>query len=106
VSEAARRIDRDGDRVLVLDVRDQRRFDEGSLPGARLTRLPEVDPLSTEPAFPGYKMIIVYGQNPRSGPALALAKRLMVTDHDNVQYMEEGYDTWVSRGLPTTKHAE
>ncbi len=100
VQEVARRLDRNPDKALVLDVRDEQRYRAGRLPTARLVSLPDVDPFEPTPAFLGYGVIIVYGQNPGSGPPMALAKRLIQAKHEDVHLMEEGFDAWTSLGYP------
>ena len=88
------------DRMLVIDTRSKKDYDEGHLPDARLVKLAEVDLQAEKPRFPGYKMIVVYGQNPGSGAAMAMAKRLIITQHKNVRLLEGGLDQWTREGLP------
>lgn len=92
-----------GSNVLVLDTRDASEFAEGHVPGARLVRLPDVDPTDTEPRFGGYSAVIVYGDNPGSGTAMAMAKRLMQTKHKNVKLMIDGFEQWKREGRPVAK---
>ena len=96
-NEIHRRMD---GQTLVLDMRDGNAFAAGHVPGARLTKLAEVDERSDRLRFPGHSMIVVYGQNPGSAAAPAMAKRLMITKHDKVRAMEGGFDAWVAAGLP------
>ena len=105
VAEVASRLDR-GSNVLILDVRDPVRYAEGHIPSARRVHLPDVDPFEPTTAFAGYSALIVYGENPGSGTAMALAKRLMQARHKNVQLMEEGYERWRSDGHPVVASPE
>lgn len=45
-------------------------------------------------------MIIVYGQNPGSGAAMALSKRLLAAEIGTVRLMEDGFSRWKDSGLP------
>jgi rhodanese-related sulfurtransferase len=89
-----------GSNVLVIDARDASAYATGRLPSARHVRLPDVDPLATDPRFDGYSAVIVYGDNPGSGTAMAMAKRLMQTKHKNVQLMIDGFEQWQREGRP------
>ncbi len=100
VQDTARRLERRPEKTLVLDVRDPERFGQGRLPGAELVSLPDVDPFEPTPQFSGFGMIIVYGQNPGAGPAMALAKRLIQARHEDVNLMEAGFDSWKAMGYP------
>ncbi len=95
--EINKRLNKDS---LVLDMRDRTMFDQGHLPFARLGRLADVDPTSEDPRYPGYSLIVVYGQHAGPGVAASMAKRLMINRNDNVRLMEGGYDEWVRLGLP------
>lgn len=98
-TEVSRRLQK-GSNILVIDARDAKQYDAGHIPSARLVTLPEVDPLDPEPKFNGYSALIVYGDNPGSATAMAMAKRLMVTKHKNVVLMIDGFDQWKREGRP------
>jgi rhodanese-related sulfurtransferase len=91
------------DRSLVMDLRGQAEFDAGRLPGARLTRLVDVDERDESPRFSGHKMILVYSQNPGQGSGMAMAKKLMRTKHKNVRLLDGGFDAWERAGLPVER---
>lgn len=97
---AAERLRDDKSRVLVLDARDPDSYALGHIAGARLTRLSEIDLFDETPRFGGNDLIVVYGQNPGSGSAAALVKRLLRTKHKNVVLLEGGMDGWLNAGLP------
>ena len=89
-----------GDKTLVIDTRSKKDYDEGHVPDARLVKLAEVDVQDERPRFPGYKLIVVYGQNPGSSAAKAMVKRLLFTKHKNVRALEGGFDQWMREELP------
>jgi len=89
-----------GDRTLVLDARSEKDFNQGHVPSAQPVKIADIDVQAERPRFPGYKMIVVYGQNPGSGAAMTVAKRLMITKHKNVRLMQGGFDQWTREGLP------
>ncbi len=99
ISDVSRRLQKSPKATLVLDARDRDAFARGHLPGARHTSLSEIDLTDTKPRFGGYDMVVVYGQNPGSGTARALVKRLLQTGHKKVALLENGYDGWVEAGL-------
>lgn len=102
VTEVARRLEK-GSNVLLLDARDQSVYAKGHIPDARHVSLPDVNAFEPTPGFDGYSSLIVYGENPGSGTAIALAKRLMQAKYNNVQLMQEGFDAWKAQGLPVAK---
>lgn len=91
--------------TLLLDVRTAEAFAAGHLPGARNIRLPEIDPKEKDPDLDRYKMIIVYDQNRGSASGMAVAKRLLIADYDDVRLFEEGFDAWKRAGLPVERSA-
>ena len=101
VTDAAQRLEKAPGTDLFIDTRSVSQFTAGHVPGARLMQLPDVDPESPDPGLNKYKWLIVYGQNPASAAAIAMAKRLMVAEYSDVKLMEEGFDRWVASGLPT-----
>ena len=90
----------DPTRVLVVDTRTLGQFAQGHVPDATRLHLSEVDLLGEQPMFPGYDMIVVYGQDPGSSAAEAMVKRLLFTHHQDVRLMEGGFDRWEREGLP------
>lgn len=102
-SDVASRLDRVGKGVELLDARDLAAYNRSHIPGARHVTLPEIDPGEPTKAFAGKGTLIVYGENPNPGPALAIAKRLFRTmNMQQIEYMEAGFSAWVEAGLPTT----
>ncbi len=101
VQDVARRLDRVGDGIELLDTRDRAAFERSHIPGARHVTLPEIDPSNPTTAFVGRGTLIVYGENPGSGTAVAIAKRLYRT-MGRVEWMEAGFQGWVQQGLAQT----
>lgn len=99
VSEVARRLDRVGRGVELLDARDRASYERSHIPGARHVTLPDIHPSGPTPSLEGRGTLIVYGEHPGSATAIAIAKRLVRT-MDRVEYMEQGFAAWVERGLP------
>ncbi len=100
VDDLSERLAERGDEVLVLDARDRQSFEAGHVPGARLTRLSEIDVSAENPRFDGYDAIVVYGDDPGSGLARALVKRLLESEHDDVYLLEQGFTGWRTAGGP------
>lgn len=86
--------------VLIIDARSAEAYAAGHIPGARNIRLPEVREDDRDPALDKYKQIVVYGQNPGSAPAMALAKRLLTAGYSDVVLFKPGFDAWKSSGMP------
>lgn len=97
-SDVSKAIARQARAALLVDARPDADFAAGHLPGAvniRLEHLQDarfVDRLRSAPA------IIVYGQNPGSAGAMALAKRLIGLHMRDVRYFPGGFDAWTRAG--------
>lgn len=100
ITDAADRVRKSGDSLLILDTRSPAEYAKGHVPGARNIALPEVDETDPDPSLRGHKMIIVYGQDPGSGAAMALSKRLLAAEIGSVRLMEDGFSRWQDSGLP------
>lgn len=88
----------------LVDARRPADFKAGHLPGAKnmtITDLPEGRRLPLDVANAG--TVVVYGQNPGSGLARGVAKRIYLSGQKGVRLFEGGYDAWVQAGLPVTK---
>ena len=84
-----------------VDVRTAKDFDEAHIPGALNLDLATVSENkdSIDPALARYKNLVVYGQDPGSGTARAMAKRLMRAGHDGVLMFAGGMAEWTGAGL-------
>lgn len=98
VDDVARRVEREPDAHMIVDARPQTAYAQSRLPGARRIDFADIDTRNPDPSLRRYRSIIVYGQNPGTGSAMALTKRLMTTGYSDVRLMEEGYDRWVAKG--------
>lgn len=85
--------------TILLDSRSQADYEAGHLPTAVNRRLEDVAAGRTT-GLRRYSTIIVYGQNPASATAPALAKRLVSLGFSGVRLYEGGVDAWRSAGLP------
>jgi len=98
VDDVARRIEREPESHMIVDARPQAAYAQSRLPGARRIDFADIDTRNPDPNLRRYRSIIVYGQNPGTGSAMALTKRLMTTGYSDVRLMEDGYDRWVAKG--------
>ncbi len=97
----------ESDRLLLIDPRNPGAFETGHLPMARnLTLLRFPAGSGRDPAYARHDEIIVYGQNPGSAVARAMAKRLMSLRYKNVRWYANGIDEWVASGLPLVTASE
>lgn len=88
----------------LIDARRPTDFKAGHLPGATnltITDLPEGRRLPLDVA--NASTVVVYGQNPGSGLARGVAKRIYLSGQKRVRLFEGGYDAWAQAGLPITK---
>ena len=97
-TDAARR---HGDKsALFIDARPEAAYNRGHIPGAINIRLGELSYTDRDARLLGRSPLIVYGENPSSATALALAKRMMDLEYENIIYYEPGFTGWRSAGLP------
>ncbi|MEO0483305.1 MAG: rhodanese-like domain-containing protein [Planctomycetota bacterium] len=90
-------------RVLIIDPRSPARFARAHLPGAqniRLKDVPEEDP--KDPRLERFDRLVVYGDNPASAVAKAMAKRLIYVGYGRktVRWFSGGMAQWAGAGLP------
>ena len=97
--ELGDQLERNPNRVMLIDARSPSAFRDGTIPGAVNKTLRDV-PADVDPRrFEGYKTVVVFGENPASGSARALAKRLMRAGVSDVYFYAGGYEAW-SAGNP------
>lgn len=86
-----------------IDTRTPREFAAAHIPGALNLDLASVsaDKDSIDPDLARYKTLVVYGADPGSGTAPAMAKRLMRAGHKGVKLFTGGLAEWVGSGLRT-----
>ncbi|MEX2219501.1 MAG: rhodanese-like domain-containing protein [Phycisphaerales bacterium] len=102
VKALADRQARAGDTTLLLiDPRPPKDFERARIPGARNIRLPQVSPRSeVDPTLDRFKTIIVYGDDPASGVAKGMTKRLLAVGYSGVRLYAGGLAEWRRRGYP------
>lgn len=85
--------------VILVDPRHPEDFARGHLPGAQNIRLSDL-PLDSKPTgkLSRYDAIVVYGDNPGSIPAKAMAKRLLAIGYSGVKFFPGGIEEWVNLG--------
>lgn len=98
-------LEKRGDEILVLDVRNQEDWEAGRIPGARRVSLQDIDEGERPREFQGYEGLVVYGAHRNSTRALALVKRLVRADFDDVYYYDDGFAAW-SRVAPVERGPE
>ncbi len=96
---------RDDGTALFIDIRKPERFALGHIPGARNLRAPDVlSHYGTDPELERYDSLIVYGENPGSAGARAMAKRLIESGYNTmlkkrVKLFLGGWVEWDNTGL-------
>lgn len=85
-----------------VDSRGPDEFAAGRIAGSLNLQLPQVSEVKTdmEPSIARAKTVVVYGNNPGSGVAKAIAKRLMIAGHKGVRLYAGGMDEWRANNLP------
>lgn len=91
--------------VLFIDPRPPAAFGRGHIPGARNYQLSRFKSVKgeTEPEIDKFKTLVVYGDDPGSGSARGMAKRLMTTGYDPVLLFSGGMLEWERAGLPVER---
>ena len=96
----------DSEAVLFIDVRKPERYNAGHIQGARNIRVNEIDlRYDADPELLKYNNLVVYGENPGSASARAMAKRMIEADYNTilktrVRLFLGGWVVWESTGLP------
>lgn len=85
--------------TILVDSRPREQFLDGHIPGAVNLRLEDVAAGRTS-GLERFSTIIVYGENPGSTTAPALAKRLTSLGYSGVRLFEGGVDAWRRAGQP------
>jgi len=96
----------DDEAVLFIDVRKPERYNAGHIKGARNIRVNEIDlNYDADPELLKFDNLVVYGENPGSASARAMAKRMIQGGYntmlkDRVRLFLGGWVVWESTGLP------
>jgi rhodanese-related sulfurtransferase len=87
------------EQVVLVDPRHPEDFAKCHLPGAWNIRLNDLPPNSKPVGrLARYEAIVVYGENPGSIPAKAMAKRLLAIGYSGVKFFPGGIEEWVDLG--------
>lgn len=92
--------------ALFIDARPRAAYERGHIAGAVNIRLGEISQVTRDRRLVGRAPLIVYGENPGSATAIALAKRLLELEYEGVEYYEPGFAGWRSAGLPVASAGE
>ncbi len=88
-------------RAALVDPRAPEEFAKGHIPGARNLRLTQVRPeLGKDRDLNEYDVIVVYGDNPSSSAAKAMAKQMYSNRWGKIYLFEGGLEAWREAGLP------
>ena len=101
-------VERAGDEpgaLLLIDPRSPRAFAEGHIPTAQNISLAAIDPKRRDPALDAHTNIVVYGDDPGSAPARAMAKKMMVAGYEGVRLFAGGLREW-ARGYEVERSGE
>lgn len=96
---------REEKKALFIDTRKPERFAQGHLPGARNIRGTDIKlEYGLDPTLERYDNLIVYGENPGSAGARAMAKRLIQAGYNTmlkkrVKLFLGGWVEWDTTGL-------
>lgn len=109
--EYHRRSERPDPEVLFIDARRSAIASQGSIRGSLNLRPDDID-LRTgpDPRLEEKEALIVYGQDPSSAVARAMAKRLIEAGYNTmlrrrVKFYAGGYNEWLETGLPIDEPA-
>lgn len=96
----------DSEKVLFIDVRKPERYNAGHIMGARNIRVNEIYlKYDADPELLKFDHLVVYGENPGSASARAMAKRMIEAEYNTmlkarVRLFLGGWIVWESSGLP------
>jgi rhodanese-related sulfurtransferase len=93
-AELADRLERNPNNVLLVDTRSPTDFRRGTIPGAVNLTLRDVPHDVDTERFERYGVVVVFGEDPGSATARAVAKRLLRRGVDNVYLYEGGVAAW------------
>ena len=93
--------------VLVIDPRTPSAYEQAHLPGAINLQSADLDNrFGKDPAIDRYNRIIVYGDQPNSAAAKALAKEMMRQKYKQVRVYNGGLAEWRDLGYPVAEPSE
>jgi rhodanese-related sulfurtransferase len=93
------KLDRKPHRMVLIDPRAPEDFAAAHLPGARNVQPPAIKPnRRRDPELKRFKYLVVYGENPSSTLARAMAKRLLKAGYSGVRMYLGGLEQWAEAG--------
>ena len=95
-----------GKKTLFIDARPSTAYNREHITGAINMRIGDLTYTEQDPVLTSHSTLVIYGENPGSPSALALAKRLIGLNYKGVVYYEPGLDGWRNAGLPTVRQGE
>ena len=98
--------DENPDILLLVDPRSQNDYTFAHLPEARnigLTDLRDDRTATKDSRIARHENIVVYGDNPGTTIARAMAKKLIKLDYDGVRLYFGGMEEWTRAGLPVER---
>lgn len=93
-NDVAQWLTRKREGTLLIDVRPPDAFQTGTIPGAVNRELSDIRMTANPDDFETYDRVIVFGDNPASNRARAIAKRLLRIGVDDVYFFAGGYEAW------------
>ncbi len=102
----------EGAEAVFIDARRSSIFEQGTIEGAINLRPNDVDLRARlDPNLESKEALVVFGQDPSSGVARAMVKRLLQAGYNSmfksrVKFYPGGYDEWLATGLPVSEPAE
>ena len=91
------------DNVLLIDARSEADYAEGHIPGAFNVQLRDAETPEVTDRLNKAGRVVIYGRDPGSARATALAKRFITDGRKDVWIMEEGIAGWQDRGFPLVR---
>lgn len=101
VSELVKNAEGEPLALLLIDPRPQAEFEEGHIPGARNLLLTRFDgEKGRDPRIVQFSESIVYGEDPSSPVARAVAKRMLAMEYKDIRFFAGGLNEWKAANLP------
>ncbi len=91
-------------KLLLIDPRPQAEFEAGHIPGAKNILLTKFDGnKGRDPRIEAFENVVIYGEDPASPIARAVAKRMIAMEYTNPPFFAGGLKEWKAANLPIEK---
>ena len=101
------KLDKKPYRMVLIDPRAPEDYASAHLPGARNVQPPAIKPnRRRDPELKRFKYLVVYGENPGSTLARAMAKRLLKAGYSGVRLYLGGLEQWAEAGYEIIREHE